>query len=596
MLKQLLIYDIETETFGKVDPYNDKLKFVGFRFPDGRKVMYHANQKDKIQNTISSYRYLCGHNIKKRYVDGEEYGYDNIVMERHGFKFLTKSNKPHIFIDTQEITEKRAKSMLYIDFPKNKRSLSYLADYFKLECTKDDIDYSVFKKKIFSLEDLKNIKKYLYADLDTTYYLFKKYYDFFFGISKFLSPKQNLDLDWLLCPSGTLGYKWYCYVTGKQYVIDKFAKRNSFSGAIMWVSDVKSAENVVVFDFASLYPNMMVGGNTFSHLVSLDAWTGTGIFKEYVKGSFSTIQGKFEKKVSEMFLVRKEIKKQMKKLSPETEEYKDLDRTQLGIKILLNSSYGASGSPIFKNMYNDNTCSTITGMARACITHARDVFERHGYKIIYLHTDSLYVQDTKNDLEQVKALANGITRKQISDMNILNENHNFEFEKCIDKMWLVQGDDGTNKRNRNVCLSNGKVSYTGIKLCNLGTSKLSHNVFKYISEHLKTKPDTLYIPLDTMLEWYKKEAMKDLNLLKKRFRIKTKDNYKSKTSIHYSICEMFGAGEHYLIPNKFFGAGKVSKYDTLENLKKYDLLDIVSWDKYIKEVSEFIDPKERKRI
>lgn len=1006
-LNQIVVYDIETETVeDKPNPLVDKLKFIGIRLPSGQKFMYNEKQLPLVQKILSRYKYVCGHNIKKRFVDGQQMGYDNIIMERYGLKFVTTQNKRQIFVDTQEITEKRAKTMLYIDFPKNKRSLRYLAQYFNLETQKGDIDYSILKKKIFSMKDLIEIKKYLFGDLDTTYHLMKYYYDMFYFVSLFLSPKHNNNLDWLLAPSGTTGYKWFCAVTQRPEVYARNPPKTSYQGALMWVNNaITSAKDIYVFDFASLYPNMMIGGNLFT--LDSNGWSGeNSLFEGYIKGYFSKKQGVMESEVDQMFKLRKTIKALMKvikktmslesflsllddlkedkqkivleyykkiivqisgsiKLSEDSvllkEVYNTLDLLQLAIKILMNSLYGASGNPVFESLYDDRTCSSITGMARACITHAKKTFEKHGYTVVYQHsvqgeskawykfgncinqytfneiwdvfskcceiyvegdseymypllvetktmdkdlniiwkpvkyimrhkntqqcykidinnqnslivtddhsvmniehytnkliqvkpkslkkvvldtgfsdkhktekinhafefygfwigdgwfkkdnyiglstgldkeefikkclnhvvelkdnklyhghngnielcntevvkymkskgfktgsknkripefvihskhdekcsflrgmfsadgtvikgvpryttinknlaydlkfllgsvgvgstiikenntnkylgkdnktysyhvrvsaqsriwfkenigfifdrktdkininpckhkygfksinkkltnydgyvydievedthnffandilvhnTDSLYIKDEFSDPMKIKNLAKAITRKQISDMNIHNENHLFDFEDHLKKIWLVQGDDGKNVRNRNVRLyDDNKIKYTGIKLTNLNTSKLTHLVFKnFISRNLINKDD-LFFDLEVMLDWFKTEAKKDPELLVKRYRVKSPESYANTTSLQSQISMLYGYGEHYLVPNKFLGAGKSTKKATLKELKdeyKEDFLDVIDYSAYIKELKEFIKPEERKRI
>ena len=85
-----------------------------------------------------------------------------------------------------------------------------------------------------------------------------------------------------------------------------------------------------------------------------------------------------------MFLLRKEYKKQG-------------DPKEYAIKILLNSLYGLSGTPVFKQLYNYNTASDCTAIGRQSLIHARTEFLNAGYEVLYSDTDSVYIQVPEDD-------------------------------------------------------------------------------------------------------------------------------------------------------------------------------------------------------
>jgi len=918
-LKQLLVYDLETHVVGaKPDSEVDIIKYIGIRLPNGMKFCYTPNQKDMIQRLISSHRLIGGFNIKKRKVQGMDMGYDNRLMERYGFKFKTFTGQRSIFIDAMEIIEKRAKQMMYLDFPRNKRNLKYLAKFFKLKVQKGDFDYELLKKPFLTGKEYQDMKDYLFGDLDATYYLIEHLYKNFYGMKKHLSLQDQMNMSWLLSPSGTTGYKWFCNVMNKPQDYDDNAIKAPYRGALMWVNNkISFAKDVYVFDFASLYPNMMIGGNLFTFG---DDWNGSdSIFEGNITGSFSKEIGEFEKQVIRMFLERKEIKKQMKDVEYKSDEWDRLDKQQLGIKILLNSSYGAcfdektevvttkgiknikdltyqdkvyslnlktdkteikpitktykykhtgnmikmkhrsydflitpnhsfylneynthtkkfyntdeflaqdlesvhharfskhrgmclksdktdldkyylygiylsegyagkikssysiilsqykkvnpivynkikrslinvslkfterpkyfgvyrkqyyeeitnlfdrtdnkhisdeifnnaskeqlesllegmfdgdgdkrdrgskgrhryttkleclkndfvrlivmlgykfsvsqdsnvfriyyrksegsffkksrnfdkikfddyvycvevednhtmlagrngkfewtgnSGNALFKHIYDNRTASSITGMSRSCITDAKKTFESYGYKVIYQHTDSLYVIDHLDNGNRIKEIAEEITEKQRQNMNIYNEHHSFEFEKRIDKMWLIENGDGTNVKNRNVIISDGKVSYTGIKLKNLSTSRIGHEVFKrYITPELFELEGRLNFNPQQILDWIKEVVKDNPNWLEKRYRVKSIKYYSPKgNGIHKQISFKYGYGEHYLIANKAIGVGVTKKKAKLKELQAtfgVKWLEFVDYSSYINELLEFIAPEYRKDI
>jgi len=328
-------------------------------------------------------------------------------------------------------------------------------------------------------------------------------------------------------------------------------------------------------------------------------WNGSDIYK--VKGTYARQMGVIERVIKQLFEARIEDKKKMKQYPKDSEEYKLLDKKQYSKKITINTCYGISGSPVFKSVYNRTTASDCTAMAKQSILHARDVLQSHGYNCVYSDTDSVYVLDHKNDFKELEALCSAITRKQISNLNIPIESHNFEFEDKIKRMYFFRNDQGQFvKKHYMYVKDDDTVVVKGLKPVRGDCSAVAKEVFeKYIKEEIKNGRDSQYYSIDEIRSKIEEVARDNPDVLTKRFRVYNPESYKSQTAIQVIIGKELGEGEHYLVPNKFIGYGKSTKYATPQKLKEAfgdNWLDAVLIDRFVSDLSEFIKPQERKQI
>jgi len=632
-IKQVIGYDIETAPHydDKADPTKDKLRFVGFRLPSGQKVVYeYPQQAEAIQNTLHSYKYITGHNIEKRTYNGMEMGYDNEIMERYGFKFETRDGQKHIFFDTQKIAEKRCRAMMYIKLGQGQFNLKYLTEFFKVvddRTRKGEFNYFLLRKPFLLPSERKDLIEYLHRDLDAQWNLFEYFWNNFSGIMPRLSKLNQLNGQWLNGASGTTGYRWYCNVTGLPELYDWETGYEEYTGALMDVlQNIDVAEFLLVFDFKSLYPSMMRGNGLYSRcpeeyvdkesLIDIrngrPLWNGgNDVFptcehspKNGIVGYYYHDEvGVFEKELEMMSLEKDKATELYKLTGDMTYHYE-----RLGIKILMNSSYGASGSPAFSSMYDKITAEDITRSGQCCIRHARKIMEEHGYTIMYLHTDSLYVIDPYKDVEKLKKLAREITETQKKCLNIPTDMHSFEFEKKLEKMWLTKGDDGENLKQRNFILYKDKsgelkADFTGGKLANFNTSELSKKVWNdIISKDLINGKRDLYYEPEQLLRMVKSVGKENPDLLAIRKKSKNLTSYKTENSQQAKITKMYGVGEHFLIPNKYIGLGDSSgkkflaKREELEKAFGLDWVSAVDYKKYLQELSVFVRPEKRKEL
>jgi DNA polymerase I/DNA polymerase-2 len=188
----------------------------------------------------------------------------------------------------------------------------------------------------------------------------------------------------------------------KQEEIMKRRLAPVYKGAIVIEPKKGIHSNILVFDFRSLYPTIIISHN-------IDPWTinckhgKCRINKPpEVKNYFCTlVKGFIPKNLEEVIKKRKEIKQKLKKLKKESKEYVLLDNMQYALKIIANATYGYYGF-IGARWYNRACGEATAAFGRMYISKVIDWAKKKGFEIIYGDTDSLMVRIP--DEENVKRL------------------------------------------------------------------------------------------------------------------------------------------------------------------------------------------------
>lgn len=150
-------------------------------------------------------------------------------------------------------------------------------------------------------------------------------------------------------------------------------------------------EGVGIFDYASLYPNIIVSDN-LCYTTKRDG-PGDGI-KTLGNGTHwcQKEKGLLPKIVEEMLELRKEYKQKMREATNPDEKL-SYDMLQTAAKVLVNALYGMTGMKALQGMWIDNDiASSITHRGREAIHHLLKESEEQGFKSLYGHTDSAFIQ------------------------------------------------------------------------------------------------------------------------------------------------------------------------------------------------------------
>ena len=173
-------------------------------------------------------------------------------------------------------------------------------------------------------------------------------------------------------------------------------------------------KGVGIFDYASLYPEIIVSDNLC--YTTKRSGGGEGI-KTLGNGTHwcQKEKGILPKIVEEMLTLRKEYKKKMREAT-DPDEILSYDMLQTAAKVLVNALYGMTGMKAIQGMWIDNDiASSITHRGREAIHHLLKESEEQGFKSLYGHTDSAYIQVPFNKAE---SLADHLTKTAQEKLNL----------------------------------------------------------------------------------------------------------------------------------------------------------------------------------
>ena len=184
-----------------------------------------------------------------------------------------------------------------------------------------------------------------------------------------------------------------------------------YTGAIVLKPESGLHEDIAVLDFKAMYPNIMITYNLSpdTYASPKESIPPCGVYEApEVKHRFRKEPAGFYKEVlSFLIKVRDEIRSKMKKLVPESAEYRVLDARQKAVKVITNAAYGYSGW-IGARWYMKPVAEAAAAWGRHTILTATKMAEKAGLKVVYSDTDSLFI---KHEPEKTEKLSKEIEEK-----------------------------------------------------------------------------------------------------------------------------------------------------------------------------------------
>src|SRR3972149_260363 len=206
MNNDILVMDIETQTFGKPDPSKDKLKLFGCYSYKTNKT-YLLTDKEQVQKVINTHKFLVGFNLKE---------YDNPILQREGFDLQYK-----IIIDLYQIFKSRAGEMKIKEGMLKDLLMQYSLDYITKtlgivneEEGKMQIDYNLFKKDSWTKEEIQIISDYTKRDIEVTKKLYEWVEKYFESFKAFLTDEDVRKKTYLTDKTAVFTYKVMCKELG----------------------------------------------------------------------------------------------------------------------------------------------------------------------------------------------------------------------------------------------------------------------------------------------------------------------------------------------------------------------------------------------
>jgi len=177
----------------------------------------------------------------------------------------------------------------------------------------------------------------------------------------------------------------------KQDEIMKRRMRPAYTGGFVVEPKKGIHPDIIVFDFRSLYPTIIVTHNISPETIDCK-------HKECKRNKPPEVDHHFCKKskgfiprnLDDIIIKRTEVKKKMKKLKKDSLEYKTLDNMQYALKIIANSIYGYMG--YFGAKWYCYPCAAASAAwGRFYIKKSISMIEKGGFEVIYGDTDSVFI-------------------------------------------------------------------------------------------------------------------------------------------------------------------------------------------------------------
>lgn len=192
---------------------------------------------------------------------------------------------------------------------------------------------------------------------------------------------------------------------------------------------------VVVLDFASLYPSIIIAHNLcYSTLLQPGAQMDESMVEvsptgaHFVKKTVS--QGILPEILRDLLDLRKSVRKEMKKVDPDSLEYKVLNGRQLAIKVSANSVYGFTGAANGRL-----PCKSIAG---STTSYGRDMVKETKAKVLKFYPDKVEVLYGDTDSVMVRWDV-GDKNKTARDLIIEAQNFGEEAAKRITSSFDLEG-------------------------------------------------------------------------------------------------------------------------------------------------------------
>jgi DNA polymerase I len=262
------------------------------------------------------------------------------------------------------------------------------------------------------------------------------------GILRFFNQARKVarsELDTVLNSSRMVDNLMLHYARINKYVLpskNREITHDKFEGAYVKEPVPGLYDWVAVYDFASLYPNIMLTFNMSPETITDDPTNAIRVnnllFSSETKGLYPTVCKDFME-------ARDRVKKEIKKHAVGSSKRTMLEAEYAALKVMTNSIYGYSAFPGAR-LYSSEVGSSITYIGREMIQY----IEKHaGIEILYADTDSVFVKlPVKNSVEamdEVKRISKRI--KEVVDEFVASfglKTHTFEmaFEKLYQRIFL----------------------------------------------------------------------------------------------------------------------------------------------------------------
>jgi DNA polymerase elongation subunit (family B) len=206
-----------------------------------------------------------------------------------------------------------------------------------------------------------------------------------------------------------------------------FATEETFQGAYRRC-DTGLYKNIWKLDLSSAYPMAII--NFCLDIANIRQNEGVTINRV----RFYQNSGALLPTIAQKLINKKDIlKKQLKSTNPETEEYKDLQTKYDAIKAVVNSLFGVCGLKIFR-LFDYRIAASITFLIRDLLHYIEDELKKRSINVIYIDTDSVFIDSKDNPLELCNELVNNWAKEKYNKDKVGIE---FDLEGQFEKLFVI---------------------------------------------------------------------------------------------------------------------------------------------------------------
>jgi len=298
-------------------------------------------------------------------------------------------------------------------------------------------------------EEGRRFLEYSMSDADATLELGLGFLPLFLGLTKVVGQSlfevQRMSsgqlVEWLLIAEAhKIGELVPARPVGEDF---EDRSEDTFVGAYVMEPVKGLHENLVVFDFRSLYPSIIVSHNIDpSTLNCKDCKPDEREKVPDMDYCFCKRRDGFIPVTLKMIIEeRNKLKAELKKLKRGTQEYRALDSQQWAMKIVANSFYGMLGYPRAR-WYSKQCAESVTSYGRHYIHRTIEMAKDFGLDVVYGDTDSLHCKLGDKTREDAMAFLKKVNDNLPGIMELELENFYRRGIFITKKRYAMVDDDG----------------------------------------------------------------------------------------------------------------------------------------------------------
>ncbi|AET31826.1 DNA-directed DNA polymerase [Pyrobaculum ferrireducens] len=284
------------------------------------------------------------------------------------------------------------------EFPEIKlKTLDRVAEYFGVMRRDERVLIPGHKIYEYWRDESKRplLRQYVVDDVKSTYGLAERLLPFLIQ----LSSVSGLPLDQVAAASVGNRVEWmllrYAYKMGEVAPNREEREYEPYKGAIVLEPKPGLYNDVLVLDFSSMYPNVMMRYNlspdTYLEPGEPEPPSGVYIAPEVGHRFRREPPGFVPQVLRQLVELRRLAREEMKRYSPDSPEYRVLDERQKALKVMANAMYGYMGW-VGARWYKREVAESVTAFARSILRDVIDYAKRLGVVVVYGDTDSLFVK------------------------------------------------------------------------------------------------------------------------------------------------------------------------------------------------------------